>query len=140
MVELLLKVIQVKIFARDELGKRKIHCMQTRDGVPSQFLNGLWGDTNHYITCWPRQIRGPALKGRNMKGLGMRYLCRRSSRNRSGSNSRAIHDFCNQIQILLEEKTCWTNHLVPKDPIDDALQKLYIQSYKHQKKKVNQRI
>ena len=40
-------------------------------------------------TCCPKQMRGPALKGMNMKGLGMRYFCTRSSRKRSGSNSRA---------------------------------------------------
>ena len=41
------------------------------------------------VTCCPRQIRGPALKGRKMNGLGIRYLCNRSSRKRSGSNSSA---------------------------------------------------
>ena len=41
-------------------------------------------------TCWPRQILGPALKGKKMNGFGMRYFWRRSSKNRSGSNSRAI--------------------------------------------------
>ena len=40
-----------------------------------------------YANCCPRQIRGPALKGRNMNGLGVRYLWRRLSRNLSGSNS-----------------------------------------------------
>ena len=40
-------------------------------------------------TCWPRQIRGPALKGRKMNGFPTKYLLRRSSRNRSGSKYRA---------------------------------------------------
>jgi len=47
------------------------------------------GNRKWSITCCPRQIRGPALKGRKMKGLGVRYLCSRSSRKRSGSNSSA---------------------------------------------------
>ena len=41
-------------------------------------------------TCWPRQMRGPALKGRKMNGFGVRYLLTRSSRNRSGSYSCAV--------------------------------------------------
>jgi len=40
-------------------------------------------------TCCPRQILGPALNGRNMNGFGVKYLCKRSSMNLSGSNSRA---------------------------------------------------
>ena len=40
-------------------------------------------------TCWPRHILGPALKGTNMKGFGIRYLFNLSSMNRSGSNSSA---------------------------------------------------
>lgn len=40
-------------------------------------------------TCCPRQIRGPALKGTNMYGFGVRYFRTRSSRNLSGSNSSA---------------------------------------------------
>lgn len=46
-------------------------------------------------TCWPRQIRGPALKGRKMYGFGVTYLCRRSSRKRSGSNSSADTEIVN---------------------------------------------
>ena len=36
-------------------------------------------------TCWPRQMRGPALKGRKMNGFATRYVCTRPSRNLSGS-------------------------------------------------------
>ncbi len=43
-----------------------------------------------YANCWPRQMRGPALKGQKMNGFGVRYLCTLSSRNRSGSNLRAL--------------------------------------------------
>ena len=39
------------------------------------------------ITCWPRHILGPALKGKNMNGFGIRYLPNLSSINRSGSNT-----------------------------------------------------
>lgn len=41
------------------------------------------------LTCWPGHILGPALKGRKIKGWGVRYFWSRSSRNLSGSNSRA---------------------------------------------------
>ena len=40
-------------------------------------------------TCCPRQMRGPALKGQKMKGLGVKYFFALSSRKRSGSNTRA---------------------------------------------------
>lgn len=53
--------------------------------VPRPIIQGV-GER----TCWPRQIRGPALNGRKMKGLGVRYLCTRSSRNRSGSYFNAV--------------------------------------------------
>ena len=43
-----------------------------------------------YANCWPRQMRGPALKGRKMNGFGTRYFPTRSSRNRSGSNCCAV--------------------------------------------------
>lgn len=36
-------------------------------------------------TCCPRHIRGPALNGRKMKGLPVKYLFSRSSTKRSGS-------------------------------------------------------
>jgi hypothetical protein len=42
------------------------------------------------LTCCPRQIRGPALNGRNINGLGVRNFFARSSRKRSGSNSSAV--------------------------------------------------
>ena len=42
-------------------------------------------------TCWPRQIRGPALKGRKMNEFLTRYFLTRSSRKRSGSNSSAVY-------------------------------------------------
>ena len=41
-------------------------------------------------TCWPRQILGPALNGRNMKGLEARSVFL-SSMKRSGSNSSAVY-------------------------------------------------
>ena len=41
---------------------------------------------NKIHTCWPRQILGPAPKGRKIKGFGTRYFFNRSSMNRSGSN------------------------------------------------------
>ena len=41
-------------------------------------------------TCRPRQMRGPALNGRKMNLFAVKYLFRRSSRNRSGSNSSAV--------------------------------------------------
>ena len=47
-------------------------------------------DASLYANCCPRQIRGPALNGRKMKGLGTRYFLTRSSKNRSGSNSSAV--------------------------------------------------
>lgn len=47
-------------------------------------------DVSLYANCCPKQIRGPALNGRKMKGLGTRYLLTRSSKNRSGSNSSAV--------------------------------------------------
>jgi hypothetical protein len=53
-------------------------------------------------TCCPRQILGPALKGTKMKGLGVRYLWRRSSRKRSGSNSRAGQKLRKQPSIQTE--------------------------------------
>ena len=31
-------------------------------------------DASLYANCCPRQIRGPALKGKNMKGFGTRYF------------------------------------------------------------------
>lgn len=42
-----------------------------------------------HSTCCPKQIRGPALKGMKMNGLGVRYFFNLSSRKRSGSNSSA---------------------------------------------------
>ena len=47
-------------------------------------------DASLYANCCPRQIRGPALNGRKMKGLATRYLWARSSKKRSGSNSSAM--------------------------------------------------
>ena len=47
-------------------------------------------DISLYANCCPRQMRGPALKGKKMKGLGVRYLWSLSSRKRSGSNSSAV--------------------------------------------------
>jgi len=44
---------------------------------------------NDMFTCWPRQMRGPALKGRNMKLLVVRRFTR-SSKKRSGSKSKTI--------------------------------------------------
>lgn len=78
-----------------------------------------WGHAT-IPTCCPRHIRGPALKGRNMKGFGVRYFCRRWSMKRSGSNwsaknnpqqSRVRIDFTH-FQIIRPWKT---NHRVPKD-------------------------
>ena len=46
-------------------------------------------ELNESHTCWPRQILGPAPKGRKIKGFGTRYFFTRSSMNRSGSNSSA---------------------------------------------------
>src|SRR5277367_3384831 len=42
------------------------------------------------LTCCPRQMRGPALNGKNMNALGTRYFLSLSSRKRSGSNSLAV--------------------------------------------------
>jgi hypothetical protein len=65
----------------------------------SRFMIGELGDiririsgTNDesvLITCCPKQILGPPLKGQKIKGFGTRYLCSLSSKNLSGSNSRA---------------------------------------------------
>lgn len=63
--------------------KKPIHTYQHRKA-----RLGETGWVGH--TCCPRQIRGPALKGRKMNGLGIKYFSNRSSRNRSGSNSDAI--------------------------------------------------
>lgn len=41
------------------------------------------------LTCCPRHIRGPALKGVNMNGFFNKYFAALSSKNRSGSNSNA---------------------------------------------------
>lgn len=47
-------------------------------------------DDSLYANCCPRQMRGPALKGRKMNGFGVRYFATRSSRKRSGSNPWAV--------------------------------------------------
>ena len=54
--------------------------------ISRQHLRPQFAGIQRRLTCWPRQIRGPALKGRKMKGFGVRYFETRSSRNRSGSN------------------------------------------------------
>lgn len=63
------------------------------------------------LTCWPMQILGPTLKGRNIEGLGVRYLSIRSSRKRSGSNSRAT----NQSTMLIQ-RDCCVELLIPSGP------------------------
>jgi len=55
------------------------------------------------LTCCPRQILGPALKGRNMNGFGRRYFLNRSSRNRSGSNTRAGRHKRFKKKLLIKE-------------------------------------
>ena len=59
-------------------------------------IDGGWSDlaeegssNTSTRTCWPRQILGPILKGKKMPGFLARYLLTRSSKNRSGSNSKA---------------------------------------------------
>ena len=75
-------------------------------------------DTSLYANCCPRQIRGPALKGRKMNGLGRRYFLRRSSRNRSGSNSSAVRSRGKRGQRW--QCVFGTDRQVPRDPFADA--------------------
>ena len=42
------------------------------------------GTIKNEQTCWPRQMRGPALKGRKINEFATRYFLTRSSRKRSG--------------------------------------------------------
>lgn len=48
-----------------------------------------WWKDKQKSTCWPIHILGPALKGINMKGFGIKYFWALSSIKRSGSNSKA---------------------------------------------------
>ena len=57
-------------------------------------------------TCCPRQIRGPALKGQNMKGFGVRYLRNLSSRKRSGSNTSARKRVKESTDYDVSEENC----------------------------------
>ena len=86
-----------------------------------------------YETCCPRQIRGPALKGKKMYGFGVRYLCNLLSRNRSGSNSWAIQYYKNQLKARILN-TVRTDHQVPKDLCDDASWILSKKSWRVDKK------
>ena len=52
-------------------------------------IRAITVEASLYANCCPRQIRGPALNGRKMKGFGTKYLLTLSSRNRSGSKSLA---------------------------------------------------
>ena len=71
-----------------------------------------------YANCCPRQIRGPALNGQKMKGLGTRYLCNLSSRNRSGSNFRAAMEW--RWVIGSPDGTINAYHLGPIDQFYDG--------------------
>lgn len=59
-------------------------------------------------TCWPKQIRGPALKGRKMNEFLMRYFLTRSSRKRSGSNSSAANRIVSTYLFTFRPEGCLT--------------------------------
>jgi len=57
-------------------------------------------------TCWPRQILGPALKGQKMYGFGVRYLCKRSSRKRLGSKTKAVDNYRAWVSVDTRKRRC----------------------------------
>lgn len=65
-------------------GRRRFRDTQTKKA--SKHRKPEKGRRSRGRTCCPRHILGPALKGRKMNGLGVRYLRSLSSRKRSGSN------------------------------------------------------
>ena len=58
----------------------------------SQSATRFVGKHGSSVTCWPRQIRGPALNGRKINGFLETYVLRRSSSHRSGSKTSASED------------------------------------------------
>ena len=80
-------------FAQDAGGKVSVGCSSGASSTRSKACNNRisMNEISLYANCWPRQIRGPALKGKKIKGFGVRYLWSLSSRNRSGSNSIAYN-------------------------------------------------
>ena len=85
-VEVYRPIQSQKIAVANEQWKTRLHYKQTIILISAALLSI---ESVFALTCCPRQILGPALKGQKMKGLGTRYFWTRWSKNRSGSNSSA---------------------------------------------------
>lgn len=92
-----------------------------------QYFVSRWSEalgkmkTSRSLTCWPRQILGPALKGLKINGLGVKYLWSLSSRKRSGSNTRAY-----QLKHLMVWYQAWNSyHRAPRGRFGVAYQWCY---------------
>lgn len=63
--------------------------IQHRDTESNRVVENLLKLASLYAKFWPKQIRGPALKGRNLNGSAVTSANRSGSIHRSGSNSSA---------------------------------------------------
>jgi hypothetical protein len=112
-----------RISAAGGPGRKRLH--DRRTNVIAWVNVKRIGTCDEMITCWPRHILGPALNGRNMNGLGVKYLCSRSSMNRSGSNTSAS----TTVTFVSDSVHTETHRQDPISLSCDASRKRYSQFY-----------